>query len=256
MDKRYQVFVSSTYADLKEERGHVIEELTRVGFIAIGMEQFPAADEDKFEFIKRIIEESDYYIVIIRGKYGSVDVDEVSYTEKEFNYAVEIGRPCLAFIFGDRDNLPVKDIDSETAKQDKLRVFVEKLEQRRIVRHWKDGQQLIGFIKDSLNDASRQHPGIGWVRGDQVIDPRVVNDLETSRRQAEVLEQENARLKKLLHSEKEITTKDETLEQGADPFSVEAVISTKEDLKGHWTDGKLHLVVTTYEKGRIFLEAD
>jgi hypothetical protein len=44
--KRYQIFVSSTHADLKEEREAVINELTKVGYIAVGMEQFPATDEE------------------------------------------------------------------------------------------------------------------------------------------------------------------------------------------------------------------
>jgi hypothetical protein len=72
MDKRYQIFVSSTYSDLKEERERVINELTRVGYIAVGMEQFPATDEEQLDYIRRIIDESDYYVVIIRGKYGDI----------------------------------------------------------------------------------------------------------------------------------------------------------------------------------------
>lgn len=45
MDKRYQVFVSSTYTDLKEERQHVIQVLTEMGCVPAGMELFPAADD-------------------------------------------------------------------------------------------------------------------------------------------------------------------------------------------------------------------
>jgi vacuolar-type H+-ATPase subunit F/Vma7 len=80
--KRFQIFVSSTHADLKEEREAVINELTKVGYIAVGMEQFPATDEEQMEYIRPIIDESDYYIVIIRGRYGSISSDGMSYTEK------------------------------------------------------------------------------------------------------------------------------------------------------------------------------
>lgn len=45
MDKRYQVFVSSTFTDLKEERKHVIQTLMEMDCIPAGMELFPAIDE-------------------------------------------------------------------------------------------------------------------------------------------------------------------------------------------------------------------
>lgn len=53
MEKRYQVFVSSTFADLKEERRHVIQALMEMDCIPAGMELFPATDEEQWEFIKK-----------------------------------------------------------------------------------------------------------------------------------------------------------------------------------------------------------
>jgi hypothetical protein len=67
MDKVYQVFVSSTYSDLKDERRHVSETLAKAGYIPAGMELFPATDQQQLEFIKRIIDRCDYYVVIIGG---------------------------------------------------------------------------------------------------------------------------------------------------------------------------------------------
>ena len=55
MDKRYQVFVSSTYADLKDERRRVIQAVMELDCIPVGMELFPAADEEQFEFIKSLL---------------------------------------------------------------------------------------------------------------------------------------------------------------------------------------------------------
>ena len=89
MDTRYQVFVSSTFADLEEERKNVIQTLMEMNCIPAGMEFFPAIDEEQFEFIKRVIDDSDYYIVIIGGKYGSLTTEGISYTEKEYDYAVK-----------------------------------------------------------------------------------------------------------------------------------------------------------------------
>ena len=86
MDKRYQVFVSSTYVDLQEERQSVLQTLMEMDCIPAGMELFPAADEEQWEFIKRIIDDCDYYLLIIGGRYGSVEYDGICYTVKEFDY--------------------------------------------------------------------------------------------------------------------------------------------------------------------------
>ncbi|MCR9883896.1 DUF4062 domain-containing protein, partial [Vibrio alginolyticus] len=75
MEKRYQVFVSSTFADLQEERQQVIQALMEMDCIPAGMELFPATDEEQWEFIKRIIDDCDYYLLIIGGRYGSVSSD-------------------------------------------------------------------------------------------------------------------------------------------------------------------------------------
>ena len=78
MDKRYQVFISSTYSDLKEERGKVMQTVMSLDCIPAGMEFFTAIDSEQLEFIKKIIDDCDYYILIIGGKYGSMTA--VSYT--------------------------------------------------------------------------------------------------------------------------------------------------------------------------------
>ena len=51
-DKRYQVFVSSTYEDLQEERWEAVKVLMTMDCIVAGMEYFPAVDEEQFEYIK------------------------------------------------------------------------------------------------------------------------------------------------------------------------------------------------------------
>ncbi|WP_271025211.1 DUF4062 domain-containing protein [Rhizobium sp. RCAM05973] len=67
MDVRYQVFISSTFYDLKDERSAVFQTLMAMDCIPAGMELFPAMDEEQFKFIQRIIDDSDYYILIIGG---------------------------------------------------------------------------------------------------------------------------------------------------------------------------------------------
>src|SRR6516164_8508911 len=50
------------------------------------------SDDETWEFIKRQIDQADYYIVVIAGRYGSVGPDGVGYTEMEYDYARSIGK--------------------------------------------------------------------------------------------------------------------------------------------------------------------
>ncbi|EQA2051359.1 DUF4062 domain-containing protein, partial [Escherichia coli] len=102
MDKRYQVFVSSTFADLEEERQEVMQALLELDCMPAGMELFPATNSDQWSLIKKIIDDSDYYIVILAGRYGSIGPDGISYTEMEYRYALETGKPVIGFIHKDK----------------------------------------------------------------------------------------------------------------------------------------------------------
>lgn len=104
MNKKYQVFVSSTYKDLKEERMAVIRLLLKMGFIPVGMEQFPASNMSQMEYIKMMLDSCDYYLLILAGKYGSVDVDGIGFTEKEYDYAIANGIPVMSILVEDIGN--------------------------------------------------------------------------------------------------------------------------------------------------------
>ena len=59
--KLYQVFVSSTFDDLKDERREVLQTVIGLDCVPAGMELFAAADEEQFSYIKRVIDICDYY---------------------------------------------------------------------------------------------------------------------------------------------------------------------------------------------------
>ena len=94
------MFVSYTFKDLEHERQKVLHAILEMKAFPAGMELFPSADDDQFEFIKQEIASSDYYIVIVGGKYGSL-ADGISFTEKEHEheYALQLGKPVMAFFF-------------------------------------------------------------------------------------------------------------------------------------------------------------
>jgi hypothetical protein len=187
MEKVYQVFVSSTYSDLKDERKRVSDTLAKAGFIAAGMELFPAADQQQFDFIKRVIDRSDYYVVIVGGRYGSVADEKISYTEMEYEYARERKIPILAFLHKTPDMIPVGKTDQNEDKATRLKRFRDALAKGRLVDFWDDAGDLCTRVTIAVVNASNLAPGVGWVRGDQAIDPKVLQELERLRIENEAL---------------------------------------------------------------------
>lgn len=43
-----------------------------------------------------LVHASDYYVLIVRGRYGSTDNEGLGYTEKEYDYAVQTKKPVTA----------------------------------------------------------------------------------------------------------------------------------------------------------------
>jgi hypothetical protein len=187
MDKRYQIFVSSTYADLQQERQKVIQAVMEMDCIPAGMELFPAADEEQWEFIKRIIDDCDYYVLIIGGRYGSLTPEGVSYTEKEYDYAQSIGLDVLAFVHEAPDDIPVGKSDIDPVLRAKLEAFRERVSENRLVKFWKTAAELPGLVALSLSKTIKVHPAVGWVRASNVSNDELLQDLNTLRKENQTL---------------------------------------------------------------------
>jgi Domain of unknown function (DUF4062) len=194
MDKRYQVFVSSTYADLKEERQHIIQALMEMDCIPAGMELFPAADEEQWEFIKKVINDCDYYLLVIGGRYGSITSDGISYTEKEFDYAIEKGLKVVAFVHQNPGNIPSSKSEASSDSRDKLALFREKVTKGRLVKFWNNAEELPGLVALSLTKTMKMYPAIGWVRANQVSNEELLIELNQLRKENKKILEENSQI--------------------------------------------------------------
>lgn len=190
MERKHQVFVSSTYKDLVEERQHVIHALLELDCIPAGMELFPAADEDAWTLIKEVIDSSDYYVLIIAGKYGSQNSEGTSYTEMEFDYAVSIGKPIISFVFQDIDLLQGNKIEKTEELQDKLKLFRKKAELKHC-KYWKTPEDLGGKVSRSLIQLKKKHPSDGWIPGKYAADEKLFRTIEELRNRIQELELES-----------------------------------------------------------------
>ena len=163
---RHQVFVSSTFTDLKEERAEVIQALWEMDCIPTGMEAFVASNEDQWKVIQRVIDDSDYYVLIIGGRYGSVTSEGISYTEKEYRYAKELGIPVLAFVHNNPENIPVGKSERDEEYRRKLELFRSSVMKDHPVRTWSSPTELGGLVSRSLLREIKISPRPGWVRND------------------------------------------------------------------------------------------
>lgn len=171
MKKKYQVFISSTYADLKDERKVVCDAILKIHQFPIGMEQFNAGDSKQWEVIKEAIDSSDYYVLILGNRYGSVissgDDTGISYTEKEYSYAVAQRVLVLAFIKSDDATFRGDAFEDNTRKKKKLNAFIEKVKSNHIVEWFSNSYELASEVTAALHNEMGKNNRPGWVRGNQ-----------------------------------------------------------------------------------------
>ena len=161
--------------------------LLELDCVPSGMELFPAADEDQWSLIKGVIDDCDYYIVIIAGRYGSVGLDGVSYTEKEYCYAVEKNKPVAAFPHSDPGSIAGRRLEQKDEGKEKLQAF-RTLVQQKMCKNWSTPHELGSVVARSLTQLRKKHPSVGWVRGDQVPEREAIAEILGLRKQIERLE--------------------------------------------------------------------
>ncbi|WP_127886362.1 DUF4062 domain-containing protein [Rathayibacter festucae] len=189
MDRRYQVFISSTFIDLVEERREIIQALLEMDCLPAGMELFPAANEDQWTLIKGVIDQSDYYLVVLGGRYGSTTEDGISYTEMEYDYAVSKGIPVMGFVHGDPGSIPKSKLDLDPELQAKLSAFQDKV-QTRMVKRWTTPAELGSVVTRGMIALTKNNKRDGWVRGNLAMTEEVRTQI--AELQAQVAKAEKA----------------------------------------------------------------
>lgn len=167
MDIKYHVFLSSTYTDLIDQRKEVIQALLELDCIPVGMELFPAADDDQWTLIKGLIDSCDYYILIVGGRYGSVSKSGLSYTQMEYEYAIEKGIPIISFLHKSPKDIAVGKTDTDPELARKLKEFKEIVEQK-MCKYWTSAEELGSVVSRSLVKLIKTKPRPGWIRADQL----------------------------------------------------------------------------------------
>lgn len=169
MNKKLQVFVSSTYTDLIEERQAAVEAILDAGHIPAGMELFKAGNESQLKTIYKWIDQSDVYMLILGGRYGSIENKTgKSYTQLEYEYALSKGIPVFAVVLDQSflaekiNTLGLNNV-IEQSHSDSYYAF-KKMVMSKIVREVNDCKDIKLAVHSTLNEFMNEYDLTGWVR--------------------------------------------------------------------------------------------
>jgi len=229
--------------DLQEERQEVIKALLELDCFPSGMEFFPSTDDDQWTLIKRIIDDCDYYIIIIGGRYGSLSAEGISYTEKEYRYALETSKPIIAFLHKDPDSISKRKSEFDIEALKKLEAFKE-LIQKKMCKYWSGAIELGSVVSRSFVNLQKTHPAIGWVRGDLVPEKDSSTEILDLKREIEKLQKqiEDTKTKapkgseKLSQSDDEFTIQYTGESNDGSDYSFRPTIKSKGSITTNWNE--------------------
>ncbi|GFM49627.1 hypothetical protein PSCICE_08940 [Pseudomonas cichorii] len=176
MKRKLQIFISSTYLDLIEERQAAVSAILKAGHIPAGMELFTAGDRSQLDTINSWIDESDVYMLILGGRYGAVEpTTNVSYTELEFDYAASLNKPMFAVVIKDEaleNKIRAHGTDfSEKENPKELKLFRTKVLSK-ISSFFEDLKDIKLCVHETLADYSTNRELSGWVSGSEIVDSK------------------------------------------------------------------------------------
>jgi len=204
MHKKIQVFISSTYSDLKSERQAAVDAILKAGHIPAGMELFAAGDESQLETIKRWIDNSDIFMLILGSRYGSIEPkSKKSYIEVEYDYAVNAGKPFFAIVISETAiDDKVKKHGKEIIEQEnpkELNKFRKKVLSKTST-FFDEPKDIKLAIFESLSDLEKRYNIEGWVRSNEIQDTSpLLNEINRLSKNIENIQKENKSLKNKLN---------------------------------------------------------
>lgn len=160
LPRKYCVFLSSTFRDFSI-RQEILKHLAHAGLFYFAGEEMSAVPPA--EKIKREIEDSDIFILLVKNSLGTSKVRDIPIpiliTQFEFEYAREVGKPILAY-FTDKGIYGSFDLKTRNFK----RMVSETVKYSRVPDD--DSKLAVGILTDLLNLIVSE-PGLScWIRSD------------------------------------------------------------------------------------------
>ena len=162
------IYVSSTYADLRDYRLAVIGTLRRMHHQVVCMEDYGAADQRPLHKCLRDVEVCDLYVGLFAWRYGFVPTHDNphgrSITELEYRHARALGKACLIFLLDNQQPWPPDFMDSGPDRERLLALRAE-LSNRYLVGFFRSESDLATHV------ATAVHNGIADLERQDKDDP-------------------------------------------------------------------------------------
>lgn len=190
MNIKYQIFVSSTYQDLMQERNIAINTILDMGHFPVASEMFPASNREILTYIKEMIDSSDYFLLIIGDRYGTISQNGISFVEEEYDYALMKNKKILIMCKIKNDNI---EIDS------RLHNFIIKVKERHTLCFWEEPQDFQIKLASCLynlfeNDKAETY----WIKNTDVKKEFKYNRLKNSFKMDEELDNYFSEIKDIM----------------------------------------------------------
>ena len=162
LDKRYQVFITTSGKEMQPERMVVTQTLIGMGFFSWGLEQRTPLST---AFARRQIDDCDYVLLLLGSQYGEQSVSGVGYMHLEYIYAVTKQKPIIVFMH-DAPETRQNDLqDQTTALKDKFKEFRHQLQKEvEQVVTYKTLRDLELAVRSYMPQMLERYPVVGWVR--------------------------------------------------------------------------------------------
>lgn len=174
MKRKLQVFISSTYSDLKEERQAAVEAILKAGHIPAGMELFTAGNKSQLATIERWIDESDVFMLILGGRYGSIEpTTGLSYVELEYDYAVAHDKPTFAVVITEAAiEARVKSVGTAVTEKENPKLLAQFRDKvlKNISSFFSDSKDIKLCAYESMSDHAADPNLKGWIAAEEVPD--------------------------------------------------------------------------------------
>lgn len=162
LDRRYQVFLTTSGKDMQPEREIVIQTLISMGFFTWGMESRSALGR---AYSRRQIEDCDYVLLLLGSQYGMLSASGIGYMHLEYIYTVTKQKPMIVFMHDQPDARAEALQEHSPEMLQKFKDFRQQLlkEVDHVVMYH-NLRDLELLVRNNMPKLIAQHPSIGWVR--------------------------------------------------------------------------------------------
>lgn len=180
--RKLQIFLSSTFEDLIDYRLTAMEAVLASGHIPAAMEQFSPGDETAWEKIQRWVNESDAFILILGGRYGSLEpLSGKSYMHLEYEYALSKKKLFFSLVIK-KEHLEERIIEKglqivdERENPEKYKQFKELVTQKHC-GFFNDRKDIRAAIFQKIPDWEQREDLTGWIPAENAVSTESVNEL-------------------------------------------------------------------------------